>query len=90
MVEVLDGSGVMPKQRSAGPTETSGRGLTLVEALAIRHGAGRNRRGKRVWAELELPQQPFTRRQLMTQPHRAAKALAQGLGGPQPAEFSVS
>ncbi|MET8630607.1 ATP-binding protein [Kitasatospora sp. NPDC004669] len=74
LVEVYDGSIALPRRRRAGADAESGRGLELVECLALAHGAELTERGKRVWAELALPEQPVTRRQLLAGPRRAVRA----------------
>ncbi|MFD7645942.1 ATP-binding protein [Kitasatospora sp. NPDC059795] len=81
VVEVYDGSAALPRPRSVGPDDASGRGMFLVEHLAAAHGTELTERGKKVWAELELPEQPLTRRQLLAHPRRAARAVARSLGG---------
>jgi anti-sigma regulatory factor (Ser/Thr protein kinase) len=51
--EVKDWNTRMPQPCHTPPDATSGRGLQLVEALAARWGAERDRDGKRVWFVLE-------------------------------------
>ncbi|MFF7634669.1 ATP-binding protein [Kitasatospora sp. NPDC008050] len=80
LIEVYDGSTDLPRPRSAGPDDATGRGVFLVERLSLSHGAERTERGKRVWAELALPEQPLTRHQLFAQPRRAARSVARRLG----------
>ncbi|WBP91782.1 ATP-binding protein [Kitasatospora cathayae] len=80
LVEVYDGSIVLPRRRWAGADAESGRGLELVECLALAHGAERTERGKRVWAELALPDQPVTRRQVLAGPRRAVRAVVNAIG----------
>lgn len=81
MVEVYDGSSALPRPRPVGPDDASGRGMFLVQRLAAAHGAELTERGKKVWVELKLPEQPLTRRQLLAHPRRAARAVARRLGG---------
>lgn len=57
-VEVHDESPVLPRTCFPGPDAENGRGMVLIEHLAIAHGAERTLRGKRVWAEFELPPRP--------------------------------
>ncbi|MFI8459150.1 ATP-binding protein [Kitasatospora sp. NPDC085464] len=83
LVEVYDGSITLPRRRRAGADAESGRGLELIEHLALAHGAERTERGKRVWAELALPEQPVTRRQLMAVPRRAIRAVLRALPRPR-------
>jgi anti-sigma regulatory factor (Ser/Thr protein kinase) len=55
-VEVGDHSARPPEPRDAGPEETSGRGLHLVEAMARAWGVEQQRDdGKVVWFELDVP-----------------------------------
>jgi anti-sigma regulatory factor (Ser/Thr protein kinase) len=54
-VEITDASAVGPTRRSYPPDAGTGRGMMLVEALAVRWGSERDGDGKRVWFELELP-----------------------------------
>lgn len=51
-VEVGDGSRLAPRPRRPDRGETSGRGLAIVESLALRWGVTPTLGGKRVWAEL--------------------------------------
>ena len=51
-VEVGDGSTALPQVRTAGPEETGGRGLSLVETLSSQWGVTRTLGGKRVWFEV--------------------------------------
>ncbi|MFJ5722231.1 ATP-binding protein [Streptomyces sp. NPDC093149] len=44
-----------PAMRSAAGGDESGRGLALVDALALRWGVDRGVRGKTVWCELPTP-----------------------------------
>jgi len=57
LIEASDGGGGEPVMRSPGPTETSGRGLRIVDSLAnswgVVHRAGRG--GKVVWASVSVP-----------------------------------
>ncbi|MFJ8046054.1 ATP-binding protein [Kitasatospora sp. NPDC096147] len=81
LVEVHDGSAALPRPRVVGPDDGNGRGLFLVKHLATGHGAELTERGKKVWAELQLPEQPLTRRQLLAHPSRALRAVVHRLGG---------
>jgi anti-sigma regulatory factor (Ser/Thr protein kinase) len=50
LVEVTDGGSGMPRMRSAGPDEPSGRGLQIVDMLSDRWGVHRDiPSGKTVW-----------------------------------------
>ncbi|MDI1461735.1 ATP-binding protein [Catellatospora sp. KI3] len=52
-VRVTDGGATqVPRPRVAGVEDPDGRGLTIVDALAIRWGVERDGLGQSVWAEL--------------------------------------
>ncbi len=51
-IEVSDSSMTRPVKREPGEDETGGRGLVLVEALAVDWGVTRHPVGKTVWALL--------------------------------------
>ncbi|GAA2259046.1 hypothetical protein GCM10010430_48860 [Kitasatospora cystarginea] len=85
LIEVYDASVILPRARQARPDEEAGRGMLLVQRLALSHGAERTERGKRVWAELALPEQATTRRQLLARPHRAGGHLLRRLRSVPPA-----
>jgi anti-sigma regulatory factor (Ser/Thr protein kinase) len=52
-VEVFDGSPVLPVQRHAAPGAEGGRGMALVEALAVRWGVEARPTGKTFWFEVD-------------------------------------
>lgn len=54
-IEVTDGSSRHPVVRRPALTDEGGRGLWIVEQLAVRWGSHRTERGKCVWAEVALP-----------------------------------
>lgn len=55
-IEVRDGAVVHPRVRAAGPWAASGRGLALVDALALRWGSFDADDGdKIVWFEIPAP-----------------------------------
>lgn len=54
--EVSDDSPLVPRIREAGPGEECGRGLFLVDQLALRWGATRLSSGKVVWFEQKIPE----------------------------------
>lgn len=56
VIDVLDGNPAAPQTSYAQAEDESGRGLTLVELLASRCGWEPAGRGKRVWAEIKLPE----------------------------------
>jgi anti-sigma regulatory factor (Ser/Thr protein kinase) len=56
--EISDTSAAAPTRRSYSADAGTGRGMMLVEALAVRWGSERDGEGKRVWFELELPVVP--------------------------------
>lgn len=53
-VAVTDEGTVLPVLGESNPTAESGRGLSIVDALATRWGADRDGRGKAVWFELGI------------------------------------
>ncbi|MGW0965885.1 SpoIIE family protein phosphatase [Streptomyces sp. NPDC002516] len=53
--EVTDDSPQVPRMRQPGPGDESGRGLCLVNQLALRWGATRVSSGKVVWFEQKIP-----------------------------------
>ncbi|HCA84152.1 MAG TPA: histidine kinase [Streptomyces sp.] len=55
VIDVLDGSPAALKTSCAEADDESGRGLTLVDFLAVRSGWKSSDRGKHVWAEIALP-----------------------------------
>ncbi|MFG2827350.1 ATP-binding protein [Streptomyces sp. NPDC048434] len=79
LVEVYDGSRILPVPRYAAPEDEAGRGMALIGRLSVCHGAERTACGKCVWAEIALPTQRLTRRQLLLRPGRAARAVARRL-----------
>ncbi|MFJ3224683.1 PAS domain S-box protein [Streptomyces sp. NPDC086783] len=54
-IEVCDGSPVLPQARTAAPDEESGRGLALLDQLALSWGTLPTQEGKAVWFSLPLP-----------------------------------
>lgn len=62
LIAVYDGSTVLPRTRESGPDAEDGRGMFLIQELATHYGTERMARGKRVWAEVALPQQRSVRR----------------------------
>jgi anti-sigma regulatory factor (Ser/Thr protein kinase) len=55
LIEVVDPSPDLPRRRSTNETDTRGRGLSIVAALALDWGVRRTAKGKQVWARV-----PFT------------------------------
>ncbi|MFE6686034.1 ATP-binding protein [Streptomyces sp. NPDC057743] len=80
LVEVYDGSLILPVPHRAGTEDEAGRGMALVGSLSLRHGAKRTTCGKCIWAELALPAQRIARRRLVFHPRQAARAVARRLG----------
>ena len=54
-VEVSDGSPQLPRPRHVGPDAEGGRGLALVDALAVAWGTEPSPTGKVVWFEVSVP-----------------------------------
>ena len=55
-LEVLDGSSAVPSMKVAGPLDTYGRGVMIVQALSRDWGIlSRTSGGKTVWAEFDIP-----------------------------------
>ena len=52
-IEVFDGSPVLPVQRHAAEGAEGGRGIALVEALAVRWGVDARATGKTFWFEVD-------------------------------------
>jgi anti-sigma regulatory factor (Ser/Thr protein kinase) len=59
-VDVTDSGHRMPKLRRAGPGETAGRGLQLVDSLSSSWGVTPLEHGKRVWFEVDPAAAPVT------------------------------
>ena len=53
-VAVRDNSPRLPQRRATGETEISGRGLTIVAAIADEWGVRRSGQGKQVWARVPV------------------------------------
>ena len=51
-LSVQDRSSAWPRRRTPGETATSGRGLLLLDAIAIRWGVESRGEGKAVWCEI--------------------------------------
>ncbi|MGW7576847.1 ATP-binding protein [Streptomyces sp. NPDC054765] len=83
LVEVYDGSRILPVPRCAAPEDEAGRGMALIDRLSLCHRAERTTCGKCVWAEIALPRQQLTRRELLLRPGRAARAVARRLTVPR-------
>ncbi|WP_246593869.1 ATP-binding protein [Streptomyces auratus] len=80
LVEVYDGSLVLPVPHWADSENESGRGMALIDRLSLCHGAEHTTCGKCVWAEIAMPPQRVTRQRLILRPRRAARAIARRLG----------
>ncbi|MFE7316644.1 ATP-binding protein [Streptomyces sp. NPDC057555] len=80
LVEVYDGSLVLPVPHWADSEDESGRGMALIDRLSLCHGAEHTTCGKCVWAEIAMPPQRVIRQRLILRPRRAARAIARRLG----------
>ena len=54
LIQVVDASPDLPRPRSTNETDTRGRGLSIVAALALDWGVRRTPSGKQVWARVPL------------------------------------
>jgi hypothetical protein len=53
-VEVHDGSALLPERRAPGEDDIGGRGIALIEELALRWGTATTPTGKRTWFDLAV------------------------------------
>lgn len=83
LVEVRDDSAVLPRMRRPTDDAEDGRGMWLIQQLALGSGAERTRRGKRVWATIAIPKQSVRRRKFLPRRGRAARAATARLTGPR-------
>ncbi|MGA5819858.1 ATP-binding protein [Kitasatospora sp. NPDC094028] len=65
LIVVHDGAVNAPKPRSAGPDPRAGVGMFLTRLWSLAWGAENTTCGKRMWAQLQLPAQPISRRELL-------------------------
>lgn len=54
LIKVVDPSPALPRRRSTNETDTRGRGLSIVAALALDWGVRRTDAGKQVWARVPI------------------------------------
>jgi anti-sigma regulatory factor (Ser/Thr protein kinase) len=54
VIRVLDGSPQLPMRRSSDTADRSGRGLSIVAAIALDWGVRRSGTGKLVWARIPI------------------------------------
>ncbi|WP_327290130.1 ATP-binding protein [Streptomyces sp. NBC_01198] len=83
VVEVRDDSAVLPRMLAPTDDAEDGRGMWLIQQLALASGAEHTRRGKRVWATIAIPEQPLSCRQFLLRPGRVARAVTARLTGPR-------
>jgi hypothetical protein len=57
-LELADGSSITPVIRELQDDRPGGRGLRIVQAIAVAWGHDEDGGGKRVWVDLELPDSP--------------------------------
>jgi anti-sigma regulatory factor (Ser/Thr protein kinase) len=90
IVEVRDDSAALPRMLPPSDDAEDGRGMWLIQQLALASGAEHTRRGKRVWATIAIPKQPLSRRQFLLRPGRAARAATARLTGPRRRPISAT
>ncbi|WP_326624706.1 MULTISPECIES: SpoIIE family protein phosphatase [unclassified Streptomyces] len=83
-LSVQDRSSAWPRRRTPGETATSGRGLLLLDAIAIRWGVESRGEGKAVWCEIG-PSAPSASAARIRKPTRSAEPAAP-VKPPGPAE----
>jgi hypothetical protein len=55
LLVVHDGAAAEPRRQQAAADDEDGRGLAMVESLATRNGWEPTEKGKKVWAEFDVP-----------------------------------
>jgi anti-sigma regulatory factor (Ser/Thr protein kinase) len=85
LLVVHDGNPAEPRRRQATGDDEAGRGLALVESLAVRSGWEPTVTGKKVWAEFEVPTpQPAARGGVLRRRMEAAVPTVAGCRPPRP------
>ncbi|MFD0260000.1 ATP-binding protein [Kitasatospora indigofera] len=86
VLTVEDANPTEPQQREPEAEDEGGRGLVLVDALALRRGTIRLNSGKKTWVEVQLAKGSAARLRALAVPHPAANALAGPVDPPDPAD----
>ncbi|MFJ1581911.1 ATP-binding protein [Streptomyces sp. NPDC088197] len=89
LVEIRDSSAALPRMLPPTDDAEDGRGMWLIQQLALATGAEPTRRGKRVWATIAIPKQPLRCRQFLFRPGRVTRAATARLTGLRRRPISV-
>ncbi|MEW1866453.1 ATP-binding protein [Streptomyces sp. NPDC088194] len=81
IVEVRDDAAALPLMLPPTDDAEDGRGMWLIQQLALGSGAEHTKCGKRVWATIAIPKQTLSRRQFLLRPGRVARAATARLTG---------
>jgi anti-sigma regulatory factor (Ser/Thr protein kinase) len=90
VIDVLDSNPLAPQASSPGADDESGRGLALVDFLAVRSGWEPSDRGKRVWAEIALPKPAPAIRAAVLRRIFATRARPDVGAAPEPLALAVA
>ncbi|GGV50748.1 hypothetical protein GCM10010495_80530 [Kitasatospora herbaricolor] len=75
VLTVEDANPTEPQQREPEAEDEGGRGLLLVDALALRRGSIRLNSGKKTWVEVQLAKESATRLRALAVPRPATNSL---------------